>query len=99
MANGKFVGIRHLTQTEQFDWLWQDQVQRGLRCLEANGLVCDLCFNPPCLKHAPKLATTFPNMTFVIDHLAKPEGKGFDYEAWFEDLKIASTYPNIFCKL
>lgn len=88
-----------MTQTEKFDWLWQDQVQRGLRCLEANGLVCDLCFNPPCLKHAPKLAATFPNMTFVIDHLAKPEGKGFDYEVWFEDLKIASNYPNIFCKL
>jgi L-fuconolactonase len=38
-------------------------------------------------------------MTFVIDHLAKPEGYGFSYEAWFEDLKEASKYPNVFCKL
>ena len=99
MSNGKLVGIRHLTQYEDFSWVWQDEVQRGLSCLEKMNLVYDLSFDPPCLKHAPKLAVKFPKLTFVIDHMAKPEGKNFEREAWFEDMKNASKYPNMFCKL
>jgi L-fuconolactonase len=99
MSNGKLVGIRHLTQYENFNWVWQDEVQRGLKCMEEMGLVYDLSFDPQCLKHAPKLATKFPKMTFVIDHMAKPEGKNFVRNEWFEDLKNASKYPNVYCKL
>jgi L-fuconolactonase len=99
ISNGKLVGIRHLTQYEDFNWVWQDEVQRGIKCMEKMGLVYDLSFDPQCLKHTPKLATKFPKMTFVIDHMAKPEGKNFVRDEWFTDLENASKYPNVFCKL
>ena len=101
LSNGKLIGIRHLLQHEDFTWIWQAEVQRGLKCLEESGLAYDLSFEPPDLKHIPKLATLFPHMTFIIDHIAKAKAR-VDYEndiAWFEDMKIASQYPNVFCKL
>ena len=101
MSNGKLSGIRHLLQYEDFSWIWQEEVQRGLKCLEANGLVYDLSFKPPDLKHVPELASRFPNMTFVIDHMAKAQAR-LDIQndqVWFEDIKIASKHPNVFCKM
>ena len=100
MSNGRLIGIRHLLQYEDFNWIWQDEVQRGLQCLSDNNISYDLSFKPPDLKHVPRLATKFPNLTFIIDHMAKPQAiPDYQNDVWFEDLKKASEYPNINCKL
>jgi L-fuconolactonase len=100
ISNGKLVGIRHLLQYEDFNWIWQEEVQRGLKCLEDNSMCYDLSFKPPDLKHVPKLAIKFPKIHFIIDHMAKPQSI-IDYKSdpWFVDMKKASEIPNIFCKL
>ena len=100
ISNGKLIGIRHLLQYEDFSWIWKDEVQRGLKCLEENNMCYDLSFKPPDLKHVPELAVKFPKMNFIIDHMAKPQSI-VDYmsDPWFEDMKKASEFPNIFCKL
>ena len=100
ISNGKLVGIRHLLQYEDFNWIWQDQVQKGLECLQTSGLSYDLSLKPPDLKHVPGLAAKFSKMNFIIDHMAKAQAK-VDYkdDVWFQDMKKASEYPNVYCKL
>jgi L-fuconolactonase len=100
ISNDKLIGIRHLLQYEDFNWIWQDEVQRGLQCLQDNNISFDLSLKPPDLKHVPELAVKFPKLSFIIDHMAKPKAI-IDYtnDVWFVDIKKASEFSNIYCKL
>ena len=103
LSDRKLVGIRHLIQLEQDpDWLIQPNVLRGLACLESNELAFDCSCNPIHLKHVPFLADRFPKINFIIDHMAKVKING-DLASWngtwFENMKNAAKYPNVFCKL
>lgn len=96
----KLVGIRHVTHDEpDVDWIVREDVLRGLAVLERRGFTFDLLFFPQHLKHAPTLASRFPNLRMVIDHIAKPPIKSGNLSGWDADLRSAAEYPNIFCKL
>ena len=47
----------------------------------------------------PTLAAALPNLTIVIDHLAKPPIISGDYGAWKADLAAAAAYPNVHAKV
>lgn len=96
----KFVGIRHVTQDEpNDDFIIQSEVVRGLKALEKHGVPFDLLFYVKHLRHAKTLAKMLPNLPMVINHLAKPNIKARQLDAWKKDLKAASKFPNIYCKL
>ena len=68
------VGVRHLIQTEPDpNWLLRDDVKRGLRQVQRAGLVYDLVPNLPQLPSCVKTTEVFPELRFVLDHIAKPE--------------------------
>lgn len=96
----KFVGIRHVTQDEpDDDFIMRDDVRRGLKVLEKHAVPFDLLFFVKHLKHAAPLAKEFPNLPFVIDHLAKPRIREHVTEDWINNFKAASKLPNVYCKL
>ncbi len=98
--NPKFVGIRHITQGEaDDDFIVRDDVVRGLKVLEKHKVPFDLLFYVKHLKHAATLAKKLPTLPMVIDHLAKPRIKDHVTEGWIENLKAASKFPNVYCKL
>ena len=45
------VGVRHILDVEDQDWLMQESVQKGLQVLMENDLVYDCLVRPPTLKH------------------------------------------------
>lgn len=99
-AHPKFVGIRHITHDEpDDDWIIRDDVLHGLRCLAKHDLTFDLLFRPQHLKHVPRLVKELPNLPMVIDHIAKPPIKDGAMDGWLEDLRVAASYENIYCKL
>ncbi|MBP90489.1 MAG: amidohydrolase [Planctomycetaceae bacterium] len=96
----KFVGIRHVTQDEpDDDFAIREDVARGLKVLEKNGVPFDLLFYVKHLKHAATLAEQLPNLPMVIDHLAKPRIKDQATDDWIDNFKAAARYPNVYCKL
>jgi len=96
----KFVGVRHVTQDEpDDDFIVRDDVARGLRLLESHGIPFDLLFYVKHLRHAATLASRFPDLPMVIDHLAKPRIKDGRVDGWLNDLRAAARSPNVFCKL
>lgn len=96
----KFVGVRHVVQDEpNDDFIIQNDVFRGLGVLEKHSVPYDLLFFVKHLKHAVTVAKRFPNLKFVIDHLAKPIIKDANTEGWIEHFAAAAKCDNVWCKL
>lgn len=96
----KFVGIRHITQDEpDDDFIVRPNVLHGLAVLEKLEVPFDLLFYVKHLKHAAILGRQFPNLRFVIDHLAKPRIRERYTDDWLPDFRAAAACPNIYCKL
>jgi len=95
-----FVGVRHITHDEpDDDWIVREEVLRGLKLLERNGVPFDLLFRPRHLRHVPTLARRLPDLPLVLDHLAKPPIREARLDGWREDLEAAARFPNLHCKL
>lgn len=95
------VGVRHLVQDEPDpNWLLQDEVRRGLAALEQAGLVYDLVVKPPQLPAALKTVADFPNLRFVLDHIAKPDITGHGFDLWAPLVRgFAAHRDHVWCKL
>jgi L-fuconolactonase len=107
----KFVGVRHLIDFEDDDFLTRPEVHAGLAILETHGLTFDLQSYPATLRHVPLIAGKFPGLRMVIDHIAKPhylevgwmvatahvQAGGF--AEWAADMAAAAGHPNVYCKL
>lgn len=99
-AHPKFKGVRHLVESEPDDeWLLQPKVINGLNRLSENGLSYDLLVHTRHLKQIPALVEQCPELSLVIDHMAKPQIAKSEFEEWYGALKIVAGNPSIYCKL
>ena len=96
----KFVGVRHVIQDEEdLNFMLRKEFMTGIAYLQDYGLTYDLLIQPQHLKSARQLVRKFPEMKFVVDHLAKPAIKNRKLEPWASDLKDLARYDNVYCKL
>ncbi|OWJ68991.1 amidohydrolase family protein [Inquilinus limosus] len=95
------VGIRHLIHEEADpNWLLRDDVRRGLRAVADAGLVYDLVPKLPHLPAALRTVADFPDLRFVLDHIAKPDIKGGGFEPWAALMRgFAQHRDHVWCKL
>ena len=105
-VGGKYlVGLRHQVHDEADRmWLLRADVNRGLERVSARGLTYDLLVRPRELLAARQVARAHPELTFVIDHAAKPDVKGGNVkagglESWRASLEPFSLLPNVYIKL
>ncbi|MBE3016284.1 amidohydrolase family protein [Microbispora sp. NEAU-D428] len=93
-------GIRHLVQGESDPrWLARDDVRRGLRQVAAAGLAYDLLVLPHQLPTAIETVRAVPELTFVLDHLAKPPIASGELEPWAGLIRELAAEPNVTAKL
>lgn len=97
----RFRGMRHLIHEEQDpEWLLWDMVIEGLKLFEERELVFEVvAVFPNHLKLVPALAQKLPNLTLVIDHLAKPPIKDKVMGEWAEQFAAAAQFPNVHVKV
>jgi L-fuconolactonase len=81
------------------DFMRGEAFQKGISKLKACGLAYDLLLFPRHLPVAADLVKTFPEQTFVLDHIAKPDIAGGILSPWREDLQTLAAFPNVACKL
>ncbi len=81
---GRFLsGIRHQVHDEADpDWLRRDDVARGLDAVAAHGLAYDLLLRPRELPAAIAAVRRQPDLTWVLDHIAKPGIAQGGWEPW-----------------
>ena len=94
------VGIRHQVHDEADPrWLCQPDVWRGLRAVQARGLVYDLLIRPREMPAALETVRALPDLRFVIDHIAKPEIAKDGFLPWFALMQPFGDTTNVWCKL
>ena len=102
MSGGELlVGIRHPVCNEADPgWLLRRDTQRGLAAVAKRGLAFDLLVGQRELPAASQAADAFPEMRFVVDHLANRDIRISDFASWAVALKrFAEGRSNVWCKL
>ena len=98
--SGPLVGIRHQVEGEPDDeWLLRPDVLRGLAAISDAGLVYDLLVTPAQLPAAASAAAQLPELSFVLDHAAKPQIAAGAWEPWAGAVAALAERENVHCKL
>lgn len=93
-------GFRHVLQDEpDIDFMLRPDFIRGINALQKNNFVYDILIFPKQIPNACKLVQMFPGLSFVLDHIAKPDIKNGNTANWEKDIKALSTYKNLYCKI
>lgn len=99
-AHPRFKGVRHLVESErQDDWLGQPRVLANLRTLATREIAYDLLIHTRHLKYASMVADSCPELSLVVDHLAKPPIARGEFDDWARGLRELATRSNVWCKL
>lgn len=94
------VGIRHQVHDEKdAEWLLRSDVHRGLKAVRDAGLAYDLLVRPRELPAALATVKTFPDMRFVIDHIAKPPIASGEIDDWAALIEPFRSLTHVTCKL
>jgi L-fucono-1,5-lactonase len=101
LVSDLLVGVRHQVHDEPDPrWLLRADVQRGIAALGEAGLVYDLLVRTRELPAALETVRRNRDVSFVIDHAAKPRIAGGSWdEEWEKAMAPFSDEPNVACKL
>jgi L-fuconolactonase len=94
-------GIRVLNHNyEDPRWLLRPEVDAGVAMLAPRGLALDVVsVVPEHLLMLAELAGRHPELTIVLDHLAKPDIAGSGWEPWASLMAEVATHPNVSVKI
>lgn len=92
-------GVRRNVQDEAPDFAARDSYLAGVRLLAEYDFTADLCIRHHQLPAVTELVARVPQVTFVLDHLGKPDVRAARFEPWREHLSRLAAHPNVVCKL
>jgi L-fuconolactonase len=92
-------GFRHILQAEEPDFMLSKEFVRGIECLQKFGYCYEILIYPKHLSAALLLVQQFPEMRFMIDHIAKPNIKGHQIDVWKEGIQFLGKQKNVYCKI
>lgn len=97
----RIVGVRHLIHDEPDpDWLLRPAVGDSLRLVAERGLTFDVvAVLSRHLEHVPVIAERVPELTLIVDHLAKPPIRERGWQPWADLLAAAARCPNVVAKV
>lgn len=96
----KFVGVRHMVQSEPDEnFLLRADFMRGVGLLKSYGLAYDILISHTQLPVTIKFVERFPDQKFVLDHIAKPPIKTGDITPWKENICNLAKNSQVLCKL
>jgi L-fuconolactonase len=96
----KLVGVRHVVQAEADDrFLLRPAFCRGISMLEDVELAYDILIYPRHLAVAAEFVSRFTRQRFVVDHMAKPDIRHGEIEAWGRGIRALAEFPHVFCKV
>ena len=95
----KLVGVRHVIQDESVDFILGKDFLNGIGLLKQFDLVYDILIFPKQLPNSIKFVEKFSELTFVLDHIAKPYIKDKTISPWKEDMERLAKFKNVYCKV
>ncbi|MEE9445736.1 MAG: amidohydrolase family protein [Cocleimonas sp.] len=96
----KFLGIRPMIQNIADDkWMLKPSLAPVFEQLQTLDLRFDALILPRHVKYLHELLKRYPKLKCVINHGAKPDIHGEDYDGWANDIAHLAGDTNCFCKL
>ncbi len=93
-------GIRRLIETERDpSFVLAPPFLEGLRLLPKFGFTFDICVKHWALTYGIELARRCPEVSFVLDHIGKPDIKNGLREPWWSQMADLAALPNVVCKI
>ncbi|GAA3765597.1 amidohydrolase family protein [Terriglobus aquaticus] len=92
-------GLRHVVQAEPAGFMDDAAFREGLAHVAAAGLTYDLLIVEQQLEEATRLVDAFPQISFVLDHIAKPRMGDGDMTEWSRGIVELARRPNTVCKV
>ncbi|MEM8852114.1 MAG: amidohydrolase family protein [Pseudomonadota bacterium] len=94
-------GVRRLIErhTETPGWALQPAFVAAVQSLPRYGLTFDICVRYPQLADAIELVRCCPEVSFVLDHMAKPGIADGLNEPWRTEMATLAREPNVVCKI
>ena len=93
-------GVRRLIQNQSDpDYVLRPGFLEALKLLPKYGLCFDICIFHPQLANTLEMARRCPEVSFVLDHIAKPGIKDGLVEPWRSQMTELAKLPNVVCKL
>lgn len=95
------IGIRHLINFEpDAKWLLRPEVIDSIQVIASQNLVFDLVpVNDVQFESVISVASKFPNLSIVLDHLARPPITQESSDIWINQIERVSQLPNVSIKL
>jgi len=92
-------GVRRLIQSEGPGFSLQTDFVRGVQLLPEFGYSFDICIKHHQLGDILKLVEQCPDVSFVLDHIGKPDIKAGLLDPWREQIEQLAAFANVQCKL
>jgi predicted TIM-barrel fold metal-dependent hydrolase len=93
-------GVRRILQGEPDpDFCLRPDFIRGVQMLAEYGLSFDICVYHHQLASAVELVRRCPEISFMLDHLGKPDIKSQALDPWREQIRALAALPNVMCKV
>lgn len=92
-------GFRHILQSEEPEFMLSSDFLRGMAALEKFNYCYEILIYPKHLPATLLLVKQFPNMRFVIDHIAKPNIKEQQISEWQKGIELLGKQKNVYCKI
>ncbi|HEV2693459.1 MAG TPA: amidohydrolase family protein [Verrucomicrobiae bacterium] len=93
-------GIRRLLQGEtDAGFCLRPKFVAGVKSLEKFNFTFDLCIRPEQLPSVTELVRQIPQVTFILDHMGKPNIRSVQTEPWSKNLEALAALPNVVCKI
>lgn len=98
-GGNRLLGFRHVFAAGEADqWMYNGQVNATFQTLARLNLSFDLLLREQELPLALSLVRRHPEVTFVLDHLAKPDVRGESFEPWRTYITALAHAPNVHAK-
>jgi L-fuconolactonase len=93
-------GVRRLIETERDpSFCLEPDFVEGVRLLAKHDLSFDICVKHWGLVYGIELAKRCPEVSFVLDHIGKPDIKNGLMEPWRSAIREIAGLPNVVCKV
>lgn len=93
-------GIRRLIQSEPDpEFCIRPDFVRGVQMLPGYGLSFDLCIYARQLPATIELVRRCPDVSFMLDHIGKPDIRAGAYEPWATRMAELAAFPHVSCKI
>ncbi len=94
------TGVRRLIQGEADPSMCiAPAFVEGVNLLPRFGMSFDICIRHYQLAYAIELVKKCPDVSFILDHIAKPDIKNGLVEPWKSQIREMAKLPNVVCKI